>query len=242
MTKKTTKILKTRAGIALLLGAGVLAPLALAFHTHRTFQFRMRFKTASDGTKKLVKVERGMLVSPVDQDDAGRQAGTKPAKVYQPIVLCDNLDIEFKEDGVSEWMDVRGFCPTPGVWLAPGDAHLELTNLVYLEVREKGCTPEVMASIRRKRGQKPVAMRDPSVGPDEPDVTLAEDTAEPAPRVVEHRCSGGNRSECLEYFGTLPLSRGKSKSVAKYLEEEVCSLSYVLEDARRVWVLTCGVK
>ncbi len=194
----------------------ILVPQIATQPAHRTFEFRVQFK-ATDPLKKnrSLTVERGSLLSAISRTGGANL-------VFQPIVLCEDIQINFKDNLTSDWVNLKGFCPTPGVPVAPGDAYLQLTPFYHTDIRRNGCDVEAMTRVRSQTARsynKELAVFD-----------------------IRFPCGPRSEQECLDFLNGKPEFRGLGGTIQEHLRAGTCKLVAELEGTARVWVAYCDSK
>ncbi len=181
---------------------------------HRTFQFSVQFRTADgDLGSGPVTLQKGRVLTAVHRTDK--------RKVFQPIVLCDSVRINFSpgvvEDGgdrflVSGWVPIKGFCPTYGVPVAPGDVFLKLTNFYNTEVRARGCSAAVMSRVRSQPHRAYTSV---------------------------FACPNMAESECIRFLDQKEVFQTSGRNVQWYLDEGLCLMRDSFVGSTREWSLHC---
>ena len=115
----------------------------------RLFRFGIQLKRAPQLPGELI-LEKGTVLQPIDQGDR--------AKVYQSMVLCEEVKLRFDGKGTSQPITLYGFCSNPNLVVPPEGVTWQITVLGSREAQEKKCDPEVMVGVRKENEKKPTSL------------------------------------------------------------------------------------
>jgi hypothetical protein len=89
-------------------------------------------------------LRKGAILQPVDP------AGDRYR--LQPVVLCHALEVHFAEDGLSDPVEIEGFCYGPGLPAAKDKVEWWTTRWIDRRVaRASGCSRELEVSVREQQ-------------------------------------------------------------------------------------------
>lgn len=89
-------------------------------------------------------LRKGAIIQPVDP------AGERYP--LQPVVLCRDLEVHFGEDGLSDPVEIEGFCYGPGLPAAKGKVEWWTTRWIDRGVAHaSGCGRDLKVSVRERQ-------------------------------------------------------------------------------------------
>jgi hypothetical protein len=140
-----------------------------------------------------------------------------PDLFYQPVVLCEPVEVHFKADGVSEPIHFKGFCYGPGNPVPPGISSWRVTGVLVLSLlKSMKCTPEQAVATRAKEMKPPPPM---------------------LPHATSIPCMQ-SETECRKEFD-VTVQRTFNKSLRQAEDDGTCTTEYGRSDYRLVLYLKC---
>ncbi len=183
------------------------------------FHFEAKFQR-DPGMPDEITIKRGRWLQPMNPD--------KPGTLFQPVILCEDLVLRFQEDDRSELTSLWGFCPAPHLHEARKGAVWKITDIVTVEVREKGCTSEVRSQVRGANRKVPPTHR-----------PMAETRRYPCPE----RGYGNSKDGCRNFFEENEQVRQDYQRDFDELERDnTCEVAFLTEDGVRRFVAVCWPK
>jgi hypothetical protein len=115
----------------------------------RLFRFDVQLEKA-DGSQGVLVLRKGTVLQPIDRGDR--------AKIYQSMVLCEEVQLRFGADGRSQSITLNGFCFNPSLAIPPEGVRWLVTELNSSRVQDR-CDLEVMAETRDVKKPKAIFNR-----------------------------------------------------------------------------------